>query len=288
MTGREGADDEAFAAERDRLFGLAYRMTGSVADADDVVQEAWLRWHGAERSTIESPAAWLTTVTSRLALDRLKSAQRRREAYVGPWLPEPLADVDPTAAVEDAETLTLGFLCVLDRLAPRERAAFLLHDVFGRSFAEVADVLDVGPDNARQIASRARRRVRDEHRTDRTPREDADRLVDAFLAAVLAGDEDRLVELLAADVIAVSDGGPDRHAARRPVVGADRVIRYFVNLSGRLESSAEVERCVVNGAPGLVVRSPIREPLVLGFDVHGDRITAIRTMLNPDKLGHFT
>lgn len=280
-------DDDAFAGERDRLFGLAYRMTGSVADADDVVQEAWIRWAAADRVSIRTPAAWLTTVTTRLALDRLRSAQRRRERYVGPWLPEPLlTDDGPSDVVERAETLTLGFLCVLDRLDPRERAAFLLHDVFGHPFTEVAAILEVSEANARQIATRARRRVQDEDRRGRSSPAEAKRLVDAFLEAVVGGEEERLVGLLAADVVVVSDGGPDRHAARRPVQGAERVARFLINLSHRIPDGAEVVRTMVNGDAGVVIHQPDDSPVVLAFDVVDGRIATVRSMLNPDKVAH--
>jgi RNA polymerase sigma-70 factor (ECF subfamily) len=287
----EGADDtlDAYLDDRDRLFGLAYRMTGSVADAEDVVQEVWVRWNAADRSAIVTPAAWLTTVTTRLTLDRLRSAQHRRETYVGPWLPEPLPvpGSDPGEVVERSETLTLGFLCALDRLDPRERAAFLLHDVFGRPFDEIADTLGVSAANARQIASRARRRVRDEDRAGRSSPEEADRLVDAFLEAVLAGDEDRLAGLLAADVVAVSDGGPDQHAARRPVVGVDRVTRYAINMARRIVEGAAVERTWANASPALIARDHGGQgALVVVFEVGDGRITAIRSVLNPHKLGH--
>ncbi|MEM8903109.1 MAG: RNA polymerase sigma factor SigJ [Actinomycetota bacterium] len=279
--------DDPFAAERDRLFGLAYRMTGSVADAEDVVQEAWIRWDAADRSTIHTPAAWLTTVTSRLALDRLRSAQVRRERYVGPWLPEPLlTDDQPADVVEHAETLTLGFLCVLDRLDPRERAAFLLHDVFGHPFAEVAETLELSEANARQIASRARRRVRDDDRRGRSDRTDVDGLVEAFLAAAVAGEEDRLVELLAADVVVVSDGGPEQRAARRPIEGVERVVRFLVNISKRRPVGTEAVLTAVNGGPGLVVHRPGESPVVMAFEVDDGRIRTIRSMLNPDKVGH--
>lgn len=284
---RTSDDVDDFVTERDRLFGLAYRMTGSVADAEDVVQEVWIRWQATDRTTVRTPAAWLTTVTTRLALDRLRSAHRRRERYVGPWLPEPLlTDDGPPEVVERAETLTLGFLCVLDRLDPRERAAFLLHDVFGHPFAEVAEVLDLTEANARQIASRARRRVRDEDRRAPSDPDGAEELVSAFLEAVVAGEEDRLVEMLAADVVVVSDGGPDRHAARRPIEGVDRVVRFLVNIAGRMQPGSEIVRTSINGAPGIVVHQPEDTPIALAFDVVDGQISTIRGMLNPAKVAH--
>ena len=284
-----------FEAERSRLVGLAYRMLGSIADAEDVVSEAWLRFDGADRTGIASPAAWLTTVTSRLAIDRLRSQRRRREDYVGPWLPEPVhtdatrapdpvapaPSPDPGERVELAESLTLGFLVVLDRLGPVERAVFLLHDVFGEPFAEVARVVDRSEEACRQIASRARRRVRQERES--TTSADAETLA-GLMAALAVGDIDGLLGLLAPDVVLTSDGGPNRHAARRPVVGPDRVARLLVNLATRLPESPSMAIEEVNAAPAFVVRSAALTMVASADRDPQGRIVAIRLMLNPDKL----
>lgn len=205
-------------------------MLGTPDDADDVVQDAWLRWQSVDRSTITEPAAWLTTVTTRLAIDRLRSARRRREVYVGPWLPEPLpaGDDQPFSSIAAAESLTLAFLTVLERLEPVERAVFLLHDVFGYPFAEVATYVERSEPAARQIAKRARDRVQAERpRVDADP-EHAEELAAAFLGAVVEGDVEVLRRLLTDDVVHLSDGGPHRRAARRPVVGSDRVARLLI------------------------------------------------------------
>lgn len=279
----------AFAAERPRLVGLAYRMLGSLADAEDVVSDAWLRFQRTE--DVERPPAWLTTVTTRLAIDRLRGQQRRREEYVGPWLPEPVptdpaalaaaAAADPARSVALAESLTLGFLVVLDRLTPVERAVFLLADVFGTPFADIAGATGRSPEACRQLASRARRKVRDAQ----PPASGADDALLADLVAAMAeGDADRVVSLLAPDVVLVSDGGPARRAARRPVVGPDRVARLLVNLAGRTPADASMAPATLNGGPALVVHG---SGLDLALSVEPDREGRVRRLhlvLNPDKL----
>ena len=286
------ADTAVFEAERARLQGLAYRMLGSLADADDVVQETWLRWQrlGPDgRAAVERPAAWLTTTASRIALDVLKSAQRQREEYVGPWLPEPvLTDGDPADALEWAESLTLGFLVVLERLEPVERAVFLLADVFGEPYSAIATVVDRSEEACRQIASRARRRVRDERRHVAPPTGTvtADHLVQAFLAACAFGQVDDLRRMLTDDVVLVSDGGRDVHAARRPVQGIDRVSRFLVNVGSRLSPDTTVELHQVNGEPGLLFRRAGAATTVIAFEIVGGLIAAVRLVVNPDKLVH--
>lgn len=292
MTASSGIEAEAqatFDAERDRLVGLAYRMTGTPDDADDVVQEAWLRWQRADRSSIESPAAWLTTVTTRLAIDRLTSAASRRETYVGPWLPEPLGpDEDPSDVVAASESLSIGFMRVLETLAPVERAVFLLHDVFGYSFEEIAPTVDRSPAATRQIGKRARDRVRDGRPRVEPDPEDVDALSDAFFAAVVDGDVDRLMGMLTDDVLHVSDGGPDHHAARRPVVGPEKVARLYINIARReLRPTDEVHRVRVNGQVGAyIVRDG--EPFLLTVLGWRDGLLAEAIgIVNPDKLRHF-
>src|ERR687893_1840653 len=256
-----GADDErdqhververVLVAERARLVGLAYRITGSRLDAEDVVQEAWERARRSDAHAVERPAAWLTTVVARLALDHLKAAQRRRETYVGPWLPEPVAtghsDVasarpapagdpretsDPAELTELAESLTYGFLRLLEALSPVERVVFVLADVFGAPFAEIAVAVDRTPAACRQIAARARARVRDDGRRHQAP-DDAPKVADDLVSALVLGDTDRVLALLAPDVVLVSDGGAGRRAARRPVVGPHRVGRLATHLVRR-------------------------------------------------------
>lgn len=283
MTGTQPSSDD-FSAERPRLLGLAYRILGSVVDAEDVVQDAWLRWSGAEPTTIERPAAWLTTVTARLALDRLKSARRRRETYVGPWLPEPvLTAPGPEEAAEAAETLTLGFLAMLEVLDPVSRVVFLLTDAFGYPSRDVSAAVGKSPAACRQIASRARTRLRQAKPSvpSRADRAVADRL----LLAVTTGDTEAAVALLSEEVVLVTDGGPDRHAARRPVVGPQRVTRFLINISKRLSPSVVVEPVFVNAAAGFLLRDPTgAQSGAMAFDLTDGVISAIWVVTNPDKL----
>jgi len=286
------AGTEVFEAERSRLTGLAYRMLGTLSDAEDVVQQAWLRWSEAEQSEIANPAAWLTTVVSRLAIDRLRQQQRRREEYVGPWLPEPLATpaagpspdaTDPEHAAELADSVTFGFLVLLDRLSPVERAVFVLSEVFGEPHTAIAEVIGKTPAATRQIASRARRRIR-EQRADRRPADEG--LLAELVGALAEGAVERVLSLMSPEVVLTSDGGPARRAARRPIVGADRVTRFILNLSARTPLDAQITMESVNGAAALVIRSE-ELSLVMNADTSpdGERLDAIRLVLNPDKLG---
>ena len=272
---------DLFAGERPALLGLAYRMLGSLTDAEDVVQEAWLRWSTADHATIANPAAWLTTVTTRLSLDRLRTLRRRREAYVGPWLPEPVATrAGPEEHAEMAESLCLAFLVVLDTLSPTERAVLLLADVFGMSFTDVAEAVGRTPEASRQIASRARRKV---HGKAPPPVTAADhRLLDRLVAATARGDMTGLMALLDADVVLITDGGPHRHAARRPVQGVERVARLAINLAPRF-GGAPVSVMAVNNRPSIVIHHH-EEPVVIQADHRSERVTVIRVMMNPDKL----
>jgi RNA polymerase sigma-70 factor (ECF subfamily) len=275
-----------FAQERARLVGLAYRITGSRLDAEDIVQEAWVRAQGVDWAGVDNAAAWLTTVVSRLALDELKSARRRRENYVGPWLPDPIQrtdeGVDPADAVELAESLTLGFLRLLESLDPVERVVFLLADVFDTPFGEIAAIVDRSPAACRQVASRARRRLREgRHRHD--PPEEAERVMQALLVAVGAGDVDLVVSLLAEDVVLVSDGGADTRAARRPVHGPQRVARFLVNLSQRL-GPFTFDFVTINGEPGGVFRVDGERFMAIALHVSDGRACEFHIIRNPDKL----
>lgn len=278
--------DGSFAPERPRLLGLAYRMLGSLHDAEDVVQDAWIRWEGAEHEAIENPAAWLTTVTTRLALDRLRSLARRREDYVGPWLPEPVAlpVADPADATERAESLTLGFLVVLDSLSAIERAVFLLADVFDEPYATIAAAVGKTEENCRQIARRARRKVRSARPPEVAPA--GPEVLAGLLAATASGDVDAVLALVDADVVLLSDGGPHRRAARRPVVGASRVARLLTNLAARAtDGEVDVGFGSVNGET-VVVFHLADGPLVVGADVADGRVVTVRIMRNPTKLTH--
>lgn len=277
-------DHEAFEVERARLVGLAYRITGSRAEADDIVQDAWLRWDRADRTSIDRPAAWLTTVTGRIALDRLKAARHTRETYVGPWLPEVAnPERDPADETELAESLTIGFLAVLERLGPVERVVFLLADVFAAPFEEIAAVVDRTPEACRQVASRARRRVRDGRPRFASTDQAAWEVTAAFFTAAQAGDLDALLHLLAPDAVAVSDGGADHHAARRPVA-RERIPRFVVNLAARLPPGATLVPRPVNGQPALVVEVDGAAAIAMAFAVADGRVQRIWTIVNPAKL----
>lgn len=272
-----------FENERSRLFGIAYRMLGVVQDAEDIVQEAWLRWSAVDHAV--EPAAYLTTITTRLAIDRLRSAQRSREQYVGPWLPEPiLTDKDPAHLVELDESVTLGFLHVLERLNPLERAVFLLHDVFGASFGEIATTVGRTDVACRQIAHRARLRVRADHlNRHRTGGGDAS-LVEQLREALERGDVDGVARLVAPDVVLVSDGGASTHAARRPVVGVDRVTRLLSNLVDRIPAGTTSSPVEVNGSAGLVLHLDGYLGVLVEAQTSENRITQIHIVTAPDKL----
>jgi RNA polymerase sigma-70 factor, ECF subfamily len=288
------ADDPllaALVAERPLLVGLAYRITGSRVEAEDIVQEAWLRARRTDAATIDNPAAWLTRVIARLALDHLRSARHRRESYVGPWLPEPvvggMADAgseDPAPASELAESVTFGFLRMLETLAPVERVVFLMSDVFDVPFTEIGKTVDRSPEACRQISSRARRRIREGSPRRGIP-DDAESVLGELLAALTAGDMYRVLSLLAEDAVLVSDGGPRAYAARRPVVGRERVARFLVNIASRLASlDLSFESAIVNGEPGVVVTGAGRWVLTLTAHVDDGAIAALYSVVNPDKL----
>jgi RNA polymerase sigma-70 factor (ECF subfamily) len=283
---------EEFEALRPRLFGIAYRMTGSVGDAEDACQDAWLRWQRVDPGAVDNAEAYLVRVVTRLALDRLQSAQRRRETYVGPYLPEPLvADertTQPETAAELADSLTFAFLVLLDELTPRERAVLLLHDVFGYSFDEIAPMVDLSPAAARQLASRTRRKLDHERDALRRPDEAREQeLIARLLTTISSGDIDAVMELLAPDVVLLSDGGAQRHAARRPVVGPDRVARLVVNLARRLMAADHARLVQVNGEPGLLFEADGEPDQVLSFAFTPDgRVRRLYSQLNPEKLRH--
>ena len=287
-------DDGAtiFENNRHHLFGVAYRMLGRVTEAEDTVQDTWLRWAAADRDRINNPTAWLTTVVSRLALDSLRSAQHRREAYVGPWLPGPLVafDDDPADHAELADTLSLAFLSMLERLGPVERAAFLLREVFRHDYDEVASILDRSEAACRQIVHRAKERLGPDRpvRFDPGPEEER-RLVDSFLRAALAGDLDGLHAVLAEDVIAVSDGGAEQRAARHPILGRKRVALLIRGIAKRQQESAstfDLHHVRVNGGPGVVTVLDGELSLAMAFELSPSGIQTVRTMLNPRKLDH--
>jgi RNA polymerase sigma-70 factor (ECF subfamily) len=278
---------------RPLLFSIAYRMVGSVSEAEDIVQEAFLRYHRAQPADVENPKAYLSAVTTRLAIDHLRSARARREEYVGPWLPEPLLSDegagDPSAQAELADSLSLAFLVLLERLSPVERAAFLLREVFSYPYDEIADVIGKSEGNARQLVSRARRHVDAER-----PRFDVDRkaheeLTDRFLEATQSGDTEGLIALLAEDVYTYTDGGGKAQAPRRTVHGREHVARFMVGIArpDRGAAAVTLHPVLVNGVPGRLARDADGNAVaVLTLDVADGLVTAVRIVVNPDKLAH--
>lgn len=283
-------DDSAFEQHRRHLTRLAYRMLGSVSDAEDVVQDAWLRWHEADTTEIANPRAWLTRVATRLCLDLMKSARRRRELYVGAWLPEPLVETLATAGPVDEELdAPLALMLALERLSPLERAAFLLHDIFDMDFAEIARLLDRSEAACRQLASRARQHVKlDMPPRNAISREDGARYARAFFEAAHRSDATALQALLAQDVVLHSDGGGKVQAALNPIFGADRVARFFAGIAAKFRDGADTpyQPAIINGLPGYVSLEAGKTLQATALDIRDGRIHAIYAIRNPDKLRH--
>jgi RNA polymerase sigma-70 factor (ECF subfamily) len=281
----ERMDERAstFESHRRLLFGIAYRMLGSVAEAEDAVQEAWLRFQTAPLDELESPRAWLTTIVTRLCLDQLKSARSRRESYVGPWLPEPMR----TDTTVDPESISLAFLVLLESLTPQERAVYLLHEVFDYAHAEIAQMLGNDEAACRQLLHRAKSSVSARRPRFSPSREAHQQLLQSFLSAVAAGDLSRLQSLLASDARTYSDGGGKATAARKPVEGAENIAKFFVGLYKKYQEMPEpfeFEIADVNGWPSLITRLRGKPYQVISLDSDGERIFAIHVQLNPDKL----
>jgi RNA polymerase sigma-70 factor, ECF subfamily len=262
---------------------IAYRMLGSVADAEDVVQEAFLRWFDADREAVREPEAYLRRVVTRICLDHLKSARRRRETYVGPWLPEPVVE-----AAEEIDDVTLPLMMALERLSPLERAAFLLHDVFGVGFEEIAETIGRAPATCRQLASRARTHVRAARPRFSMPKERGQEIAAAFLAATRSGDMQELRSLLAADVTAYADGGGKSPAALQPIVGLDNVMQLHASLARifAVKMSRLVRYSFINGLPGFVTIEQDDTLQTTALQIEDGKIVAIYVIRNPDKLRH--
>jgi RNA polymerase sigma-70 factor (ECF subfamily) len=288
MSSNRPHDDDPLAPHRGRLLGLAYRMLGSRSDAEDVVQDAYLRFAGAQ--DVHNPEAFLVTVVTRLCLDRLKSAKAQREVYVGPWLPEPVFDAEglsADAATELADDLSFALLLALDRLSPLERAAFLLHDVFDTPFPEIAAMLERTEAACRQLASRARRAVRDDRPAPVATPDNYARLLQAFGEAVTSGNIAGLAELLREDAVAITDGGGRKTAARNPIVGADKIARFFIGLAAKnADHVIRVEPAMINGAIGALLYLDGELDHTMSMAIDGDKIAAIYVVRNPDKLRH--
>jgi RNA polymerase sigma-70 factor, ECF subfamily len=276
-------NDETFLELRPALFGVAYRMLGSQTESDDILQEAYLRWSRADRSGIESPRAYLTTVVTRLSIDHLRKAKARRETYHGPWLPEPIvAAEDSPGSLSDS--LSLAFLVLLEELAPTERAAFLLHDVFGYGYADVAETLERNETACRQLVSRARHRI-----GERRHRFDADEarsqeLMGKFVTACGTGDVSELMSLLAEDVVLWSDGGGQAKSAPRPVVGPWRTARWLVHVAKTFSPDVRLSEAKLNGQPGLLFSENGVVTSAVVLDILDAKILGIRIVANPAKL----
>ena len=287
-----------FEPHRRRLLGLAYRMLGSMAEAEDAVQEAYLRWHDADREHVDEPRAFLITTTTRICLDVLKSARARREEYIGPWLPDPVTDtaaLAPDTQTEMAEDLSVALLLALDRLSPLERAAFLLHDVFDFSFTEVAGALGRNEAACRQLASRARTRVRDARPAGAIPTRAESRsgdakhaeLLSAFITAARSGDVAALTRLLATDAKVVTDGGGKVAAALNVIEGGEHVAAFLAGVvrKGWTDDMA-IRFDTINGLPGLLISGSNGLVQTTSFEIEGDVVKAIYVVRNPDKLRH--
>jgi RNA polymerase sigma-70 factor, ECF subfamily len=276
----------AFEAHRGRLWGVAYRMLGSRADADDMVQEAYLRWHGAPTAEVRTPEAWLVTTTTRLCIDRLRHLRAEREAYVGPWLPEPLVEEAPRpdAATELASDLSVAFLALLERLAPEERAAFLLHDVFESDYEEISAALGKSTTACRQIVSRARRRVREERPRVRVSAAARERLVESFMRAIELRDRDALLAMFAEEATLTADGGGKVNAAQKVVRGGASVVRFLLGVLSGVHDRLTLQTIVVNGEAGIAARVDGQLVSVMSFATDDKQILGVYSVLNPDKL----
>jgi RNA polymerase sigma-70 factor (ECF subfamily) len=282
----EGTSFTAFEAVRGRLFGLGYRMLGSRADAEDLVQETYVRWHEVDQDTIENPEAWLVATTSRMAIDRLRRLKTEREAYVGQWLPEPIVTHEPPDRHLDlADDLSIAFLMLLERLAPEERAAFLLHEVFDVGYPEIASVIERSEAASRQVVHRARERVRGERKRFDVTESAKESLMHRFVAAMEARDEQALLALFAPDATWTADGGGKTGAGLVPIVGADRIARLAIGLWNKFwGNDRALEFATSNGEVGLCLRDGDRLTATLSIATDGERILNVYAVVNPDKL----
>ncbi|MGP4086261.1 RNA polymerase sigma-70 factor [Streptomyces sp. KR55] len=276
-----------FLAARPQLFGIAYRMLGSAVEAEDILQEVWLRWQNADRTNIVESAAFLATITARLAINVAQSARVRRESYIGPWLPEPVdTSQDPQLGAERAEALELAVLLLLEKLNPAERAAYVLREAFDYPYQQVADILETSEANARQLVSRARKHLAAERR-ERVSPADHRRLLEVFLTAAQTGNLRELEDVLAADVVSYADGGGMRGASRIPVVGRPHVSKYLVAFAPRFWPQSDIRWVETNGRPAVLVSSGGNPTALLSVDVSAEGIDRIMWVMNPAKLSPY-
>jgi len=283
-------DAEQFERHRRYLTGLAYRMLGSVTEAEDAVQEAYLRWHGIDRARVDSPRAFLAKVVSRICLDQMKSARAKREVYVGPWLPEPVLDADSLGAEtasDYATDLSVGLMLALERLSPLERAAFLLHDVFDVEFEEVARLLGRNQATCRQLAARGRTHVRESRPRFPVQPDKGNEILQAFMTAYRTGNVDRLAGILSEDAVLYTDGGGKRKAALNPIVGRARIVALIAGLARkRVLPVLDLRPAIINGLPGCVGTLANGELLTIALEIAGDEIGMVYIVRNPEKLKH--
>ena len=277
-------DQDVFEQQRGRLFGIAYRMLGTATDAEDVVQDAWIRWSAVDQREIDNPAAFLATIVTRLSLTALTSARARRESYVGPWLPEPVStENDPLLGAERGEALSLAVLLLLERLSPPERGAYVLREAFQYSFSDIAAVLEVSEANARQLASRARKHIEQERHAEVAPAE-RNRLLAALVAALQSGELAALEALLAEHVVTISDGGGIVSAARKAVFGRDRVASFLAGVLAKFAPDFTATPVSVNGEIALLGMRDGAIQSVVSLDFSPQGVAQIMIVLNPQKL----
>jgi RNA polymerase sigma-70 factor (ECF subfamily) len=290
MAGGDEHEDtatEAFVAHRNLLFTVAYEILGSATDTEDVLQETWLRWAGVDQATVRNQRAYLVRIATRQALTRLRTLGRRRESYVGPWLPEPLLTAPDVAEdVELADSVSMAMLLVLETLSPTERAVFVLREVFAVDYDEIARAVDKSPAAVRQIAHRARAHVAARRPRDVVSQSESRAALAAFQRAIETGDLQGLVDILAPDVVALGDGGGVKQALPRPVVGADKVARLFAAGLERYGAGVSVEQVQVNGYPALMLRLDGELDCVVAIRIDDGLVTGLYTVRNPDKLSH--
>jgi RNA polymerase sigma-70 factor, ECF subfamily len=282
---------EAFTEHRSLLFGIAYRMLGRVAEAEDMVQETWLRWQRQNPAEIRSPKAWLVAAVTRLCIDHLRLARDEREEYYGVWLPEPIVESLTAKADESAsltDSLTMAFMLMLEVLSPVERAVFLLRNVFDYDYSEIAEIVNKNETNCRQIASRAKARLEQSAGPQTPPSRQAERIVQQFLAARSGGSVSDLLALLTEDATLYADGGGRVPSAGRPIRTADHVSRFLIGIRDRLPKDAEVRLARVNGQVGALIIAEGRLTDVVSFDIQAGRVRAIYIVRNPEKLRHLS
>ncbi|MFD7697257.1 RNA polymerase sigma-70 factor [Streptomyces sp. NPDC059805] len=288
-TGSDGTDQatQDFLAARPQLFGIAYRVLGSAAEAEDVVQEAWLRWQNTDHAAVHEPAAFLTTVVTRLAINVAQSARVRRESYVGPWLPEPVdTSQDPQLGAERAEAVEMAVLLLLEKLNPVERAAYVLRKAFDYPYGRIADILETSEANARQLVSRGRRHLGAERRESVSPSAHR-RLLEVFLSAARTGDMEVLEDVLTTDVVSYADGGGIRGASRIPVVGRTHVSRYLAAFAPRFWPQSTVRQVVANGQPAALIEADGKPVALLCLDIGAQGIKRLMWVMNPAKLSPY-